>query len=1638
MHRPPKLPAAAAAGLALFLAACAGETPTSPKPASTPASGPCTSAIALPAGPITTYAGTAISLRAQVTNGGVAVADNTSVSFTMDLGFFNENGLPTISKTTRDGVADVSPGSLVSGTATVRAAYACASASVQIVFQVPPDSGPYISLIQPESGSAAGGDTVVISGGRFGTNAAAISSVTFGGAPTAALGVSDSSISVKTPPRALASASVPETVDVCVRYFSGVASVCKTKAFTYYAINPNQKMGVSSLSPSSGAPAGGDSVSILGTNFGSSVATTRVTFCGLSAAILQMTDSVLQVTTPRKVLANPAVSEACDVVVTIDLGKVSAQSAVLVQSFTYRGSGGSATCGTDPSLFVSSLSPNTGPPDGGTTVNLVGGGFPTTPAGVRVEFGGTAAQVLITGANAISVVSPRHTLADSLIPEAVDVVVTDLGSATGRCARFTSGFTYTQQALTPTIYNISPSGGPNDSSIAVTISGDGFQSPEKVFLTGGNCGSLLVEATVSTVSRTQIVFMSPLASGAGSTPCLAGSQMDVRVTNTTTGKSATCPQCFRYGCLSVSGVAPSILPTGTQTAVTISGANFQSPMQATFQAGGVTDYPLTVSSVTSSAVVVQMPPLSTIAPNQPACTPLIGNIVLKSTSLSCNPVQASVTYRPDTPTLASVAPTTLSQDGSPSGAYGTAAATITLSGSGFADPMTVVLIKDGVPVQTTIGAVRVLNATTLQFTAPAVPDSSLNSGTCSSTPGGPLDGTQNVPTQFGVRVTNKTSGCSSDMPAVLVYNPRAQLAACSPSPLDPVIYSLSPNTGPNDTQTLVSMAGINFQNPPKIYVTGGPCGGQLIEASVVGTATPTQVTFKTPLATGPGSYPCLSGAQVDIQILNPSGRRNTLAGGFKYYSCASVTGVQPAVIPTGTTTNVQISGANFPSNVQATFQAGGVATFPLTVASVSPSLVVVQMPPLATLAPNLANCQSLTGAIVLSSPSLLCNPVQTSISYHPDSLTLTSASPGTLNQDGSAPAAPGTPALVTVNGSGFAGGHPMTVTILDKNSNSVATVQATVTGTGTLTFTAPAVPDTSFNQNQCSTSGGTVDGTQYVATGFTIRVKDNTTNCTSDLPGALLYYPKASLALCVATPLTPTINSISPTTGPNDAPTRVSIFGTNFQFPEQVFLTGGACGSQKIEVPVVAPVTLNQIVFQTPVAAGAYACLAGAQVDVQVLNPTTGKTANCAGCFKFYSCPTATTATPSVIPTNGATVTISGNNFQQPVEATFTPSGLPAYRLTVTSVSSTSIILQMPPYASVLPGSASCSPLAGSINIYSTGLSCQAATVPVTYRPDAPTLLSAYPTTLPQDGGGTTITVNGTGFVMSDLLNVTLIKDGSAIGGTTVVATVTADGVLTFTAPAVPDLSMNRDNCATIPAGPINGTQAVPTRFGIRVTNQKSGCSGDLQGVLIYNPRPAIALCAATLQITTASLPSATLCSAYGNPMTASGGTTPYVWSLSGAPAWLAINPATGTLLGTPNILAPANTGGAYVTSFSVNVADSGSPPASTGRSYSLVVNDPDGPFSISGPSSVTIPPGPGSIPLAVLPASGFSPYNWAFVGAPPAGFTLSSTTGASISVIVAGVVPVGPYSISVQATDSPSCAGATHSFTLPISVTRN
>ncbi len=138
-----------------------------------------------------------------------------------------------------------------------------------------------------------------------------------------------------------------------------------------------------------------------------------------------------------------------------------------------------------------------------------------------------------------------------------------------------------------------------------------------------------------------------------------------------------------------------------------------------------------------------------------------------------------------------------------------------------------------------------------------------------------------------------------------------------------------------------------------------------------------------------------------------------------------------------------------------------------------------------------------------------------------------------------------------------------------------------------------------------------------------------------------------------------------------------------------------------------------------------------------------------------------------------------------------------------------------------------------------------------------------------------------------------------------------------------------------------------------------------------------------TLSITTASLPGGYIGIPYSETLQATGGTTPYTWSIiSGAlPAGLSLDAATGEISGTPTT--------EQIASFTAQVMDDVG--ATDSRSYSI---------SIIPPPTITttsLPKGWVGTPYSetLAGADGSPPYTWAVIaGALPGGLALDAGTG--------------------------------------------
>jgi hypothetical protein len=130
-------------------------------------------------------------------------------------------------------------------------------------------------------------------------------------------------------------------------------------------------------------------------------------------------------------------------------------------------------------------------------------------------------------------------------------------------------------------------------------------------------------------------------------------------------------------------------------------------------------------------------------------------------------------------------------------------------------------------------------------------------------------------------------------------------------------------------------------------------------------------------------------------------------------------------------------------------------------------------------------------------------------------------------------------------------------------------------------------------------------------------------------------------------------------------------------------------------------------------------------------------------------------------------------------------------------------------------------------------------------------------------------------------------------------------------------------------AGVISGTPTTVNILGSTFTVQATDSGSPAQSA----PRTLTLRIAAPLVITTASLPGAKYGVVYTQTLAASGGITPYVWSLASSsgplPIGLSLSPA-GVLSGTPTAI------GTF--SFTVQVADAGAPQQITTKLFSITV----------------------------------------------------------------------------------------------------
>ncbi|WP_169813393.1 beta strand repeat-containing protein [Nocardia vaccinii] len=377
---------------------------------------------------------------------------------------------------------------------------------------------PTITSLSPTAGPAAGGNSVTITGTGF-TGPA---TVRFGGTATTFTIASTTQITAIAP-------AGTGTVQVTVTTSAGTSNGA---AYTYSG-TPS----LTSVSPGQGPTSGANTVTLTGTNL---TGATAVTF-GTTAAGSFTVVSATQITA-----AAPAGTGTVQITVTTAGGVSNGVG------YTYV-----------PVPSLTGVSPNSGPPAGGTTVTLTG----TNLAGATaVTFGTTAAgSFTAVSATQITATAPAGT-------GTVQITVTTAGGVSNDV-----GYTYVP---VPSLISVSPNQGPTSGGNAVTLTGTNLTNATRV--TFGTTAAV----SFTVVSATRITAVVPVG-GAGA----------VGVTVVTPGGASTLLSSYFYlNIPALAEAAPTSGPLAGANTVTLTGMNLTAATTVMFGTTAATSF--TVVSAT--------------------------------------------------------------------------------------------------------------------------------------------------------------------------------------------------------------------------------------------------------------------------------------------------------------------------------------------------------------------------------------------------------------------------------------------------------------------------------------------------------------------------------------------------------------------------------------------------------------------------------------------------------------------------------------------------------------------------------------------------------------------------------------------------------------------------------------------------------------------------------------------------------------------------------------------------------------------------------------------------------------------------------------------------------------------------------
>ena len=235
---------------------------------------------------------------------------------------------------------------------------------------------------------------------------------------------------------------------------------------------------VSSISPTSGPGTGGTQVTILGSNFAGA---TGVDFGSQPAPTFTISTSGTEIVATSPI---PVAAGAVDVTVT---GPGGTSPTVSADIFTYTSA---------PALAVASVSPTSGPVNGGTTVTITGTDLGAVSA---VSFGTKSASFAVNAnGTSLTAVAPASSGA-----QWVNVLVSGASGSSTKNAM--DVFTYVgNHTVPPAISSVGPSAGPVRGGTLVTVTGSNLFGTTHV-----DFGSLAGSHVTVNASGTALTVLSP-------------------------------------------------------------------------------------------------------------------------------------------------------------------------------------------------------------------------------------------------------------------------------------------------------------------------------------------------------------------------------------------------------------------------------------------------------------------------------------------------------------------------------------------------------------------------------------------------------------------------------------------------------------------------------------------------------------------------------------------------------------------------------------------------------------------------------------------------------------------------------------------------------------------------------------------------------------------------------------------------------------------------------------------------------------------------------------------------------------------------------------------------------------------------